>query len=464
MRRILSNVLAMIQPYGVMTAVPSPDEPIIADASSTPAPRQPLKRVAYLMSRFSQASETFVLQEILTLEQMGLHVDIFPVVYQALPVAQSEASSLGARIHASPMFSVRVLAAQWHWLRKHPAAYMRVWGQVLRGNLSSLKQFIRAVVVVPEAALFALQMQQFGIEHIHAHWATYPTLAAYVIQQLTGLPYSFTAHAYDIHDAKPMLEEKIHRASFVVTVSEYHRRMLCQMYGTAADDKMVVIYCGADPEEFKPLPDRQHREPFTIVCVANLYDYKGHRYLIDACAHLQAQGIPFRCLLIGEGEERSAIAARIAKLGLVDQVSLFGYQPHARVREIIADADVVVLPSIITSDGNKEGIPVPLVESLANEVPVIATDIAGIPELIIDGHTGLLAPERDAYTLAEALLRLYHDPEFRKQLGKAGREKVCREFNIHRNVAMLYGLMIHNWHPTTATTVQSTLVSAASEI
>lgn len=425
-----------------------------------PPPRPPLKRVAYLMSRFSKASETFILQEILTLERMGLHVDIFPVVYQAQPVVQPAARSLWGRVHASRIFSSDVFAAQLYWLRTCPATYLRTWSRVLWGNLGSLKYLVRAFVVVPEAALFARRMQQLEIEHIHAHWASYPTLAAYVIQQLTGLSYSFTAHAQDIYDDRPMLEEKIRRASFVVTVSEYNRRLLCQLYGALADDKMVVIYCGADPELFKPQPERPRTGPFTIVCVANLYDYKGHRYLVDACAHLRAQHIPFRCLLVGEGDERPAIEAQIARLNLGDHIALFGYQPYDRVREIIADADVVVLPSIITSSGNKEGIPVALVEALATEVPVVASNISGIPELVIDGQTGLLVPERDSYALAEALLRLYHDPAFGKRLGKAGREKVLREFNLQHNVARLYGLMIHNWHSSQGSSPRALFMGA----
>lgn len=423
----------------------------------------PSKTVAYLMPRLSKASETFILHEILELERMGLRVEIFPLVHRDEHLVQPEAQALNERTHARSMFSKAMLAAQCHWLRKRPGAYLRAWWQAVRGNRSSRKFLLYTLGIVPEAALFARQMQTLGVEHVHAHWATHPTLAAYVIQQLTGLPYSFTAHAQDIYDERPMLEEKIRQASFVVTVSEYNRRLLCQLYGAEADDKMVVIYCGADPLKFQPQPSRQRTGAFTIVCVANLEEYKGHTYLVEACVALKAQGIPFRCLLVGDGEYRPHIAAQIARLGLTNHVSLLGHQPHSRVRAILADADVLVLPSVTTTSGNREAIPVALSEALATELPVVATAIGSISELVEHEHTGLLVPERNAYALAAALIRLQRDPALCKELGAAGRLKVLRDFNLHHNVAVLHSLMIHNWHPAPIPATRPMFASAASE-
>ncbi|HEX6287606.1 MAG TPA: glycosyltransferase [Herpetosiphonaceae bacterium] len=403
-----------------------------------------------MMSRFPTISETFILYEILELERLGLHVEVFPLIQEHDHVQHPEARAVIERVHYSPFLSVDVLRAQWHWLRRRPAAYLRAWKAALRGNLGSWSFLLRALVVVPQAALFARQMQDLGVEHIHAHWATHPALAAYVIRRLTGIPYSITAHAHDIYEEQAMLEEKLRQASFVVTISDYNRRFLQELYGPEIADKIAVIRCGVDPAVFQPAPAKPDQRPFTIICVASLRDYKGHPYLIEACAQLKAQGIQFRCLLVGEGQDRPQIAAQIARLGLSDWITLLGHQPRQRVSKLVADADVMVLPSVTTRTGKKEGIPVALMEALATEKPVIATAISGIPELIEDGRTGLLVPERDTPSLAQAIRRLYDDPELRRQLGAAGRAKVLQEFNLQQNTAALFKLLSRPWKADTA--------------
>ncbi len=402
------------------------------------------KHIAYVMSRFPKVSETFILYEILELERLGMRVSVFPLVKQREHVMHAEAHDVVERAQYSKLASKQVLAAQFFWMRRRPQAYLRAWWRALRGNRSSPKFLLRAIAVVPQAAWFARAMQAAGVTHVHAHWATHPALAAYVVHQLTDLPYSFTAHAHDIYVERPMLQEKMRHASFVVTISEYNRRLLQQLYGSTAD-KTVVIHCGVDPDVFQPRTERSRTAVFTMVCVASLQDYKGHPYLIEACRQLKEQGIAFRCLLVGEGEDRPQLEALIAELGLEADVLLLGQQPRDRVSVLAAEADVMVLPSVTTRSGKQEGIPVALMEALATALTVVATAISGIPELIEDGCTGLLVPERDGTALASALLRLYQDPALGRQLGTAGREKVLREFNLHTNTAALYQLLERDW-------------------
>jgi len=404
-----------------------------------------IPKVAYLTSRFPKVTETFILYEILELERQGLPVEVFALVREHEQVVHPEAKAVVDRAHYSAFISRAVLAAQAYWLLRRPGAYMRAWWQAVRGNMSSPKFLTRSLALVPQAALFARQMQDLGVSHIHAHWATHPTLSAYIIGQLTGLPYSFTAHAHDIYVERPMLEEKIRRASFVVVKTKYNQQLLHKWYGAIADEKTIVIHYGNDLSVFKPRPARERRGPFTIVCVASLQDYKGHPYLIDACAQLKARGINFQCLCVGEGEDRPQLEAQIAQLGLQEQVLLLGHQPRNRVAEIIAEADVMAMPSIITNNGKMEGLPLVLQEALATELPVVATAISGIPELIEHERTGLLVQERDAQALAAALQRIHNEPMLGQQLAAAGREKVLYEFDLHRNVAALRRLLVQDW-------------------
>ncbi|MFO7166529.1 MAG: glycosyltransferase [Chloroflexota bacterium] len=402
-----------------------------------------MKRIAYIVSRFPKITETFILYEILELERLGMAVEVFALVREREPVMHAEARALVARAQYAGV-SAEVLAAQGYWLLRRPGAYIRSWARALAGNIRSPKFLLRALAVVPQAAWFARRMQEQRIEHVHAHWATHPALAAYVVAELTGIPFSFTAHAHDIYVERPMLAEKLARASFAVTISEYNRRLLAELYGPLAD-KVTVIRCGVDPDVFRPRPERAPRDAPLLLCVASLQEYKGHAYLLEACARLKAAGQPFRCLLVGEGELRAALTAQIERLGLAEEVELLGRQPRHRVSALMAEADVMVLPSVTTGSGKREGIPVALMEALACELPVVATAISGVPELVIHNQTGLLVPERDAAALADALLLLCRDAELGRRLGRAGREHVLRHYNLRRNAEALRALLQRDW-------------------
>lgn len=393
-------------------------------------------RVAYVMSRFPKISETFILYEILALEALGIAVELFPLVREREPIQHREATRLANAAHHFRPFSLAVLGAQWYWLRRAPLAYGSVWLAAIRGNLASPRFLVRVMVVVPLAAAFARVMRELGIQHIHAHWATHPALAAYAASRLSGIPYSFTAHAHDIYVERPMLREKIEQARFVVTISEYNRRFLEGLYGRVAADRLTVIHCGTDPELFRP-PDARPPGPWTILCVASLQPQKGQSHLVEACRQLVAAGLEVRCLLVGDGESRGALTEQIRDAGLDDVVHLLGQQPRHRVVELLAAADVVVQPSVVLASGKMEGIPVALMEALAMERPVVATAISGVPELVEDGVTGLLVDQGDPVQLAAGLRRLHADAGLAKRLGRAGRQRVIEDFNLQRSAAEL---------------------------
>jgi colanic acid/amylovoran biosynthesis glycosyltransferase len=396
--------------------------------------------LAHLMSRFPKISETFILNEILELEANGMQVELFPLVQEHPAVVQPEAVRLAARAHYPGTERRAVAQAQWHWLRRAPRAYARAWAGALRGNLGSPKFMARALAVVPSAAWFAREMQRLGVRHVHAHYATHPALAAWVCHRLTGIPYSFTAHAHDIYVERPMLAEKAAEAAFVVTISEYNRRLLATLVDPAAAERVHVVRSGVDLARFAPQP-RPARDALHVVCVASLEPYKGHDHLIDACARLARAGVAFECDLVGDGVLRAELEARAARLGVAGQVRFLGAQPSERVAELVAAADVLVLPSVVTPEGKMEGLPVALIEALAAETPVVASAISGIPELVEDGVTGLLVTPGDDAAIAAALQRLAGDPGLRARLGSEGRGRVASDYDLHRNVATLAKLI-----------------------
>ena len=198
-------------------------------------------------------------------------MDVFALVRESEPVHHREAAHLAERAFSVGLASWPVLSAQWYWLRRRPRAYASAWWGAVRGNARSPRFLMRALAVVPLAATFARRMRAARVEHIHAHWATHPTLAAYVASRLTGIPYSFTGHAHDIYVDRTMLQEKIAGASFVVTISEFNRRLLERLYGSrgARPGRRHPLRNGSAPLRAagrparRPVDDRLRREPAT---------------------------------------------------------------------------------------------------------------------------------------------------------------------------------------------------------
>jgi glycosyltransferase involved in cell wall biosynthesis len=374
-------------------------------------------------------------------EELGATIELFALIREHNVVVHPEAEPFMRRLRTAPLWQRATLRAQLHWMRRRPRAYFSAWWGVTRGNWRSPQFLLRGWIVFPMAARFAREADQQHIEHVHAHWATHPALAAYVVKRLTGIPFSFTAHAHDIFVNRTMLEQKLSAATFAAVISSFNREYLASRYGEQARSKVVVVRCGVDPQHFTPRAEPSpSRDGLQIVCVASLQPYKGHRVLIDALARLRNRHVPFDCVLVGEGAERAAIETRIRRLNLADRVSLLGALRSDHVLDVIRTADVVVLASIVVASGQMEGIPVALIEALACEVPVIAPRLSGIPELVIDGETGLLVDAGDADALADAIDRLYREPALRRRLGAAGRVRVVEEFSEHRNAERLLEL------------------------
>ena len=397
-------------------------------------------RVAYLMSRFPKLSETFVLYEMLELERIGVRVEVFPLVREREASMQPGAEDFVERAHDLRLTSRTVLAAQWYWLRRRPGRYLATWGRAILGNARSPKFLVRSLVVVPLAAAFARRIEALDVDHVHAHWATHPALAAWVIGRLTGRTYSFTAHAHDIYVERPMLAEKLRGAAFAVTISDYNLRLLTGWYGRLAD-RVEVIHCGVDAAVFRPRPETDAEAPgdgrFEILSIATLQPQKGHAVLVAAAGRLVERGIPARVRMVGDGEERPALEAAIAAAGLTEHVQLLGRQPRDRVAALLGESDVVVQPSIVLPNGKTEGIPVALMEALASGVPVVATAVSGVPELVEDGVTGRLVPPGDDLALAEALADLQRDPALAMRLAEAGRARVLASFDLRTNTRHL---------------------------
>ena len=292
----------------------------------------------------------------------------------------------------------------------------------------------------PDAALpaqLAAAARMRGISHLHAHFAKLATGVARAAAAELQVPYSFTAHARDIFEQSvdpQALAERIRDAAQVITVSRFNVDYLEQQHGRRAS----LVYNGVSLDALSyTSPER--REP-VVLAVGRLIEKKGFADLIEAAAILTREGAAFRCEIVGEGEERDALAARIAELGLEDRVRLLGARTSEQVQAHMRACAVLAVPCVVAGDGDRDGLPTVLLEAMALGTPCVGTDVTGIPEALVDEVTGLGVPQRDPAALAAALQRLLTDAALRVRLAEAARALVERRFSSAANTRRLRAL------------------------
>ena len=395
-----------------------------------------------ILKGYPRISETFISNEILLLEQLGFGVHIFSMRPGREAYTHASVARIRARVDYLPETFLRnahrLIARNLCLLIRAPrryavgvAALRRRYGRTR--NPASLRHFLQA------GWLVQTRLPGSGVTHLHAHFAHSPTSVALYAAALSGLPFSFTAHAKDIYTTDPgQLAEKIALARFVVTCTEYNRRHLLGLAG-GASTPIHRIYHGIDTELFggdgreRPPP----APPYRLLTVARLAEKKGIPTVLEALKLLKARGVDFRHTLIGDGLDRDAILAHIPRLGLEGLCRWVGSQPHHVVIEHYRQADLFVLGCEIAANGDRDGVPNVLFESMAMGVPVVATSVSAIPELVKPGETGLLAAPGRPEELADAMLRLLTDAELRRRVIPAARKRVLRDFDNRRLVGRL---------------------------
>ena len=269
----------------------------------------------------------------------------------------------------------------------------------------------------------------WGADHIHAHWAHLTATLAMGASAASGIPWSFTAHRYDIV-LNNLLAEKLRSAQFGRFIARATLDLARPLVGADDLDSAIVLHVGVP---LPPLPDGAipDRARPVVLCPARLVPVKGQHHLLDAAARLVARGISCEFWLAGEGPEAASLALRIRELGLDDRVRMLGTVPHAGLLRLYREraVDCVVLPSLDLGGGEHEGISVALIEAMAYGVPVVSTPTGGLPELLQSG-AGVLVPPADADALARALEPLLGSAAIRAEQGRAGRRRIAEEFDV----------------------------------
>jgi glycosyltransferase involved in cell wall biosynthesis len=407
----------------------------------------PSLRVAYLCNEYPALSHTFVSREVLALRRRGAEVSTFSI-HRADPVkllSRTDRAEFKTTHALLPPDRIRLLRVHLRLLLSAPGAYGRTLafaaglGNGVRGRLWQFFYFM-------EATLLWYECRSRGLRHIHAHIATNAADVALLTARLGNAldgadgrwSWSFTIHGppeFSNVDHFNLVQKVVY-ARFVVCISHYARSQLMALSDPAHWEKLHVVRCSVDANEFRPPASRNGPGPPEILCIGRLVPEKGHAVLLEALALLQERGHGFRATIAGGGPASDALVQRARELGLLDQVSFPGPVGQDEIRSFYGAASIFCMPSFA------EGLPGVIFEAMATELPIVSTWITGVPELVIDGQTGYLVPPGRAVELAEAIGRLLDDPEGRRAMGRAGREKVVREYNPETLAARLSALFL----------------------
>ena len=398
-------------------------------------------RIAVICSRYPAVSHTFIQREVRALRAAGMEVDTFAIrrTRREEVLSDADRGEWKATYSILPPGAGDLFRAHAGALWRHPRAWLATLGRALsltpgtpRGTLWQLFYFVEAVALWD-------QLRRRGIRHVHAHFADVASdvsmLATFLGNRADGgggswsLAFHGLAQLYGVREHR--LPAKIDDAAFVVCVSDYLRSQLMMFVDRRQWAKLHVVRTAVDPGFYEP-NGRPPGGPPRVLTVARLVQGKGVDVLLDALALLGSRGLRPEARLVGDGPERDRVASRAQELGLGERLALVGPLGQDEIREHYAVADVFCLPSF------SEGVPVVLMEAMAMELPVVATRITGVPELVEEGRSGLLVPPGRADALADALERVLRAPaESRRAMGAAGRERVVAEFTPDRSAARL---------------------------
>ena len=392
-----------------------------------------MTQFAYLFERFPSFGQTFCYREVAELARQGVAPAIFSIRKPKDEPPQDWDVRIIGRVHYLP--GEEQLLREIHRASKKGKLPAEIMGALdAWGRRTDFLRLYQAVYV-------GLRLQEMGIRHVHAHFAGMAARTAFWIHKFFPITFSFTAHANDIfapRDFEIGLDKLVDAARIIVTVTDYATRFLRERFPIRAD-RIYRVYNGLDLAEFGRT-DFSSTPPL-IVAVGRLIAKKGFADLIRACGLLAERGKPFRCEIIGEGPLENELRAQIQQLDLKNRVALSGAKPQREVRQRFAAASVFVLPSVVDSAGGIDNLPTVIMEAMATALPVISTDIGGIPEMVVENETGFLVPPGDTGALVRAIEKMIDDRQLAQRLGLGGYERAQALFSIEKNVRDLSALI-----------------------
>jgi colanic acid/amylovoran biosynthesis glycosyltransferase len=386
-------------------------------------------RIIYVTSSLPHGKkEAFIIPEIRELMKRGHEVLIVPT-YPRGEVLHGDVKPLVSHVVSKPLLSAGIAREALRRFRRDPVGASKVLGSLFGSRSAGV--LLRNLAVYPKGLWLADLARDWGADHIHAHWSSVPATMALISGEVSGLPWSITAHRFDIAEDN-LLDMKARKACFIRAINRRGAREIADRVSPAASPPLV-IHMGVRVPSVKNrgLPNDNGRA-LRLVVPANLLEVKGHSYLLRAVRILRDRGVDVHLDLAGDGPLRADLERETRDLGLGERVAFLGLVPHEKLlkRMEAGSWDMLVLPSIVTDSGEKEGIPVALIEAMGCRVPVVSTVSGGIPELFEGVDEALLVPPRDPAALAGAIGRVATDPALRERLVESGSKRVEDGFAV----------------------------------
>ena len=399
-----------------------------------------LPSVGYVTLWFPLSSETFIFREVVQLMEQGLPIHVYTMYGENLKGCSAEMRNFSGPVkHMGMGFTGRILGAFFRALRNRPRI---VWNLVRQGifrRMRNIEARGENLWCFLAGFLLAEQCRRDNIALLHAPWANGPATAAWIASRLTGIPFAFTGRAGDIYPEDGLLREKSADARFIRTNNKANVDWLRSFCPPGQEQKVHMIYNSLtfNPKGLCPV---RMQPPYRLLAVGRFVRTKGFPYLLTAMARLRRENIPVTLTLVGDGNDKHKLLQLRDRLKLQDIVTMPGFIPHDKICEYMRTHDMLLMPSVIHSNGDRDGIPNVIMEALSHRMPVIATDVCGIAEVVIDGETGFLIPQRDARALADAVRRMVENPDKARAMADAGRAHVTAMFDSERNITALMQL------------------------
>lgn len=394
------------------------------------------EKIAYLVSQYPATSHTFILREVLGLNELGFEIHPASINADTRDITEvtSQERSERERTYYVKQHGIRGAFVGHLWaLAQHPRGYLRGWMACLRRCLKDPGRTPTHLFHLTEAFMLARWMDSSRLEHLHVHFATAAASVASLLKAVFPIRLSMTVHGPDeFNNVKTEhFAEKISRCDQVICISYFARSQCMQHSAPEHWHKFSIARLGVDPAQFVPNPAHQPNQALSILCVGRLTPAKGQHLLLESIARLRDRNIHVELTLVGDGPDRDSLEQHCQQLCLQTQVRFTGPLNQDQVRPLYLTHDVFVLPSFA------EGIPVVLMEAMASGLPCITSRITGIPELIEHEHSGLLTAASDIDELSNSIERLAKDENLRTRLAHNGRQKICTEFNLNDNIKKL---------------------------
>ena len=398
------------------------------------------KRIAYLAPELPSLSATFVTNEIWALEDMGEEIHPYSIHRPQHNAHGQKAADLAARTSILYEHNMKsnLRALKWTAMshkRSFTKATLQLTFDVIKTGLFR-KKAIKLVYQFLHGAWLAKDMRSKNIEHLHIHFAHVPTQIGMYASALAGIPFTFMAHANDIFERPLLIKEKIKRSHKTISISNFNINVMAKYGGNT--DKIEIVRCGVDSNSNYEKPQvSPNSKPVVIGTLGRLVEKKGIDTLIDAAAILAESRLDFRIEVAGDGPLMDDLKQQVKAANLSEVITFLGSMPHTEALGWIKTLDAIVLAGKKDSNGDMDGIPVVLMEAMNFGIPVISTQLSGIPELVIHKQTGLLCPPDDADSLAMAIQDLFRLPEQTNWLAEVAKERIVHEFDQDLNAKRL---------------------------